>query len=233
MVQRILRFPNEAACLIFYLVLTIESAYGQSLTRDFCGSIEYSDSFFMAYVKYDSCCDFATKEVWNVDDQQVKISCLDLIDSTWYNYHPFSFQQQGKTIYTVFYYPRNNQIDTIEQFMISIDTSIYGLSDFYIDSSELNHGLSLKEFRYYGDTVFQRFNQKYRCFKFGYSSNLLKSNPGPSYTRQLIYIDQTSLMPIQQEYYCYRMIKTCIPKNQWHMYRQKKIERVLVDGIHK
>ena len=187
--------------------------------------IEFSDNYLIAIISRDSCSSFNLSQSWEYKNGFASIKSFDPVDSIKHQSVPIKFTKHNDNIFLT-YINKDNKIDsTIFLSTISNDT-IESFEDFrtFISKTE-----SLKEIQsiYTGDTVLFIKNKKYECYKFELFKNWVKSFPGPSRYKTMIYLDKNSLIPIEEDYFVYYTRHFCIPNKKWVLVREIKLNSTL------
>lgn len=194
------------------------------LSKDFNGGIDYSDNYIKAIFSHDSCGSVLVSQQWTFKNGYSTIKTFDPIDSISFTSIPLKFVKKGNSLYIAVSGTEYNT-DTIEQFKINRKDTLNSFADFRLTTLYKKEQAKM-ESTYIGDTTLSIQNTKYDCYRFEIFSDWLKSFPGPSLSKKIIYIDKKSLIPVQEDYLFYYKRHFCIPQKQWFLWRQVAIEKI-------
>jgi hypothetical protein len=198
------------------------------LTADFNGNIKYVDNYIRVIISYDSCGSFLTTQNWEFKNGYITIETFDPLDSINFTSVPIRFFKNANSIRLTYTNPKDHQADTIEQFRIKQGDTLYSIGDFRLSVERDNWG-DMMENTYIGDTTITVANIKFECYRFEQFQYYMKTFPGWSHFKKIVYIDKETLVPIQEDHLSFYKSHFCIPKQEWLLLRQVKIENIQPD----
>jgi len=209
----------------FFLGLLLSSCGNSqsqiNLSFESDGQIKYSDYYNKIVITYDSCSSLQTYQTWNFKNGYLITEVFNPVDSITSVSLPIKLFRNSNSIYLTYINDQENKIDTVEQFRLSKKDTINSFGNFRLSTDNVNW--DKLESIYIGDTVLKIKNSSYDCYRFEVFSNWIKSFPGPSRQKILVYIDKKSLIPIQEDHFSFYVSHFCIPKKVWFLWRQVKL----------
>ena len=194
----------------------------KGLTENFTGKVEYIDDYEKIIFSTDSCGSVLLSQIWEFKNGYFSVESFDPIDSVKYKSTPIKFNRINNSIY-IYFSAKDNQIDSSEQFKISATDTLYSYDDFKTFSSQTEKDI---ESIYTGDTILTIQDINYHCYRFELFKYWMKTFPGPSHLKKIIYIDKKTLIPVQEDQYLYFARHFCFPKYEWFLSRQVKLEKI-------
>jgi hypothetical protein len=200
----------RAIIILTSLLLTFQT-FGQLLTENFVGQIKYNIQNYSGFITRDSCGDFTDKRALIKKNDYFQINDTSLLEQETKQYFLTKFIRNKKYLKLIYYNPTNKSNDTIDQFPLNKGDTIESSDDYlvYADSIKSWNSsdkkwyfkevristMNISETTNIGDTIITVLGQPYNCYRFEKFKYWRKSNPGPSHTRRIIYIDKTSCNP--------------------------------------
>jgi len=224
------------------LILFSLSSKGQSLDSNFTGTLFFNRNYYSAFITYDSCDDFTEKRTLVQSN-----GFFTITDSTYEmnngfeKFEPIRFIRSEKYLKLIYFNPILSSYDTINQYAINIGDTAQKSTEYliYFDSvltqqkpgnrQQLDIRMSsnyIHETVNIGDTTIKILDESYSCYRFERFDYMRKSNPGPSHTKQVIFIDKKSLLPIQEERHAYYYRHPCITTNKWVLISRFELIRI-------
>ncbi len=229
--------------LLIILFLSLKTI-GQKLTQDFTGSLKYDIKYYSAFIKRDSCGGYIDKRILIKSSDYFQAWDTSFMREETQEYLPSFFVKGDTFLRLVYLNPKKQSNDTIDQFPLSKGDTISSRNDYllYADSfyiwNSSNNSRHFNEVRIapdysettnIGDTIINVLGQQYNCYRFEKFHYTMKSNPGYSHLRYIIYIDQVSLLPLQEEWFYWYYMHPCIKTKEWIL--QKKVELVEIKNV--
>lgn len=183
--------------------------------------LKYSDYYNRVVLAYDSCSSLKTYQTWNFKNGYLTTEVFNPVDSITSVSLPIKLFINNSSIYLTYINTQKNKIDTVEQFRINKRDTIDSFENFRLSAD--NYNWDKLESIYIGDTTLQIKNTSFDCYGFEIFSNWIKSFPGPSRHKTIVYIDKKSLIPIQEDYFSFYVSHFCFPKKEWFLWRQVKL----------
>jgi|GEM_PF-5934861 len=215
--------------ILTLLLLSLQTV-GQVLTQDFTGSLKYDIKYFSAFITRDSCGDYIDKRTLVKKGNYFQVCDTSIMETETQKYLPSIFIKDKQFIKLVYFNPTTKLNDTIDQFPLIKGDTITSKDHYLVYADSISSWNSsdnewyFKEVRILpdysetaniGDTTITVLGQQYNCYRFEKFHYNRKSNPGPSHLRQIIYIDKISLLPLQEEWFCWYYRHPCKHTKKW------------------
>ena len=234
--------PVRHIIILITLFMSIPT-FGQLVTQNFTGQLEYDIKYFSAFITHDSCGDHTAKRTLIKKTDYFQAWDTSLIEREAQEYLPTKFFKDSQFLKLVYYNPTTKSNDTIDQFPLFNSDTITSSDSYLLYTDSLSswnpsenkwHFKQVKispdysETTNIGDTTITVLGHLYLCYRFEKFHYNRKSNPGPSHIRKIIYIDKTSLLPLQEDWFCWYSRHPCKPTKKWVVTQTVQLKKIKI-----
>lgn len=228
---------------ILIILISCSFSFGQVIPKTFSGQITYKTDWHSAFITRDSCGDFSGYIIiTKVDDFFIAKD-----SSSTETYRPHYLKQKfiitDNKFLVIYLDPNKNALDTCVLFPLKINDTIDGPDDYLVHADSNSIWNSSTQTWHFKEVAISVNNQsettrlrdetiyvlgkKTACYKFEKNSTHLRSSH-PSQTKQIIYFDKTSLLPVEEETFIrYSKKGRCsIPGDKWFL-----ISKTYITGL--
>jgi len=228
--------------IIFTFFLLTFHAFGQVLTKNFIGKIQYEIQNYSGFITRDSCGDF--REIRTLIKTNDFFQMKDSSEFETYSPHylPTKFIEENNFIKLIYCNTTKKTNDTINQFPLKKGDTIESCENYLVSADSIRSwnssdnqwyfkevqmsSMYLSETTNIGDTTITVLGQLYNCYRFEKFKYWRKTFPGPSHSRQIIYLDKVSLLPLREDWFYWFKNHLCIPRQKWFLATAVEIKKI-------